>query len=221
MDPSEDEKRAAARAAALLVEEGMSLGLGTGTTVAHFLPALAARGLRDLKCVATSEATLKAARVLGLPLRAFDLQDRLDLSVDGADQVAPDLWLIKGGGGAHTREKVVAAASDRFVVIVSGEKLVPELRPPVPIEVLRFGLRATLRLLRDIGPARLRDAPPTPDGNPIVDLDAPVADPEDLSRTIEAMPGVVGHGLFPPSMVTEVLVGRIDGSAERIAVGTD
>jgi len=216
MDPREDEKRAVARAAALLVEEGMSLGLGTGTTVAHFLPAVAARALPGLKCVATSNATLEAARALGLPLQAFDVQDRLDLSVDGADQVSPDLWLVKGGGGAHTREKVVAAASDRFVVIVSSDKLVPELLPPVPIEVLRFGLRATLRLLRELGGAKLRDAPPTPDGNVIVDLDAPMADPEGLGRTIEAVPGVVGHGLFPPSMVSEVLVGRSDGSVERI-----
>ena len=220
MDPREDEKRAAAWAAALLAEEGMSLGLGTGTTVAHFLPALAARGLRDLRCVATSDATADAARSLGLPLQAFDLQDRLDLAVDGADQVAPDLWLVKGGGGAHTREKVVAAASDRFVVIVSGDKLVPNLHPPVPVEVLRFGLRATLRVLRELGSAKLRDAAPTPDGNVIVDLDAPPDDPEDLSRAIDAVPGVVGHGLFPPSMVSEVMVGRADGSVQRLTAGT-
>jgi ribose 5-phosphate isomerase A len=220
MDPNEDEKRAAARAAALLVEDGMSLGLGTGSTVAHFLPALAARGLHDLRCVATSDATADAARSLGLPLQAFDLQDRLDLAVDGADQVAPDLWLVKGGGGAHTREKVVAAASDRFVVIVSGDKLVSHLHPPVPVEVLRFGLRATLRLLRELGPAKLRDAPPTPDGNLIVDLDAHPEDPDELSRTLDAVPGVVGHGLFPPSMVSEVLVGRADGSVQGLTRGS-
>src|SRR5262249_47493934 len=93
VDPREDQKRAAAEAPALLVEDGMAVGLGTGTTVAHFLPALAARALRDLRCVATSEATTVAAKGLGLSVQAFDLPDHLDLAVDGADQVAPDLWL--------------------------------------------------------------------------------------------------------------------------------
>src|SRR6266498_5536433 len=154
MDPREDEKRAAAQAAAVLVEEGMRLGLGTGSTVAHFLPALARREL-DIVCVATSQGTEEAARALGLQVQPFDVMDRLDLAVDGADQVGPDLWLVKGRGGAHTREKVVAAASDRFVVIVSGDKLVDALHPPVPVELMRFGLRATLRHLRELGPTKL------------------------------------------------------------------
>src|SRR5207253_9981846 len=139
----------------------------TGTTVAHFLPAVAARGLGALRCLATSEGTAEAARALGLRLQAFDLQDRLDLAVDGADQVAPDLWLVKGGGGAHTREKVVAAAADRFVVIVSEDKLVDAIGPPVPLEVLAFGRASTLLRLSEIGPVEARDVPPTPDGNPI------------------------------------------------------
>jgi ribose 5-phosphate isomerase A len=209
MDPREDEKRAAAQAGADLVEEGMRLGLGTGTTVAHFLAALARRDLADLICVATSPATEEAARALGLPVQPFDLIDRLDLAVDGADQVAPDLWLIKGGGGAHTREKVVAASADRFVVIVSSDKLVDELHPPVPLEVLRFGLASTLRRLTDLGPVEVReDMSPTPDGNVIVDFHGDIGDRAALAAVLDAMVGVVDHGLYPREMVSEVLVGR-------------
>ena len=123
---ADDEKRLAAEAAAELVEDGMLVGLGTGSTVAHFLPALARRGLR-LRCVATSLQTESAARELGLAVEPFDELDRLDLAVDGADQVAPDRWLVKGGGAAHTREKIVAAAAERFVVIASSDKLVEAL----------------------------------------------------------------------------------------------
>src|SRR6187455_2853426 len=142
----EEEKRAAAEAAAQLVEDGMTVGLGTGTTVAHLLPALAARGL-TLRCVATSLRTEEEARSLGLPVEPFSGIARLDIAIDGADQVAPDGWIVKGGGGAHTREKVVAAASARFVVIASSDKVVDALGPPVPLELLSFGLTATLRLL--------------------------------------------------------------------------
>jgi ribose 5-phosphate isomerase A len=215
MDPREDEKRAAAEAAALLVEPGMAVGLGTGTTVAHFLVALAARRLERLRCVATSRATEEAARGLGLAVQAFDLLDRLDLAVDGADQVSPDLWLVKGGGGAHTREKVAAAAAERFVVIVSEDKLVEAIRPPIPLELMRFGLRATLRHLRELGPTKLRDVPPTPDGNFIADYAGPADDPAALARRLEAIPGVVGHGLFEPELVSEVLIGGANGRVER------
>src|SRR5207245_2987325 len=131
--------------------------LGAGTKVAHFVPALAARRLRGLRCVATSVATEQAARSLGLVAQPFDLLDRLDIAVDGADQVAPDLWLVKGGGGAHTREKIVAASADRFVVIVSADKMVDRIGPPVPIEVLRFGLASTLRRLAEVGDAAIRE----------------------------------------------------------------
>jgi ribose 5-phosphate isomerase A len=214
MDPREDEKRAAAQAAAEEVEDGMALGLGTGSTVAHFLPALARRGLK-LRCVATSPATEEAARALGLSVQPFDLLDGLDLAVDGADQVAPDLWLIKGGGGAHTREKVVAAAARRFVVIVSAHKLVESLGPPVPLEVLRFGVAATLKRLGGVGPVEPRVRRLTPDGNVLVDYMGAVGDPAELSATLDSMPGVVGHGLFPPTLVSEVLVGRSAGHVER------
>src|SRR5436190_13431943 len=145
MAPDADtEKRLAAEAAAELVEDGMTVGLGTGSTVAYLLPALAARDLRDIRCVATSVATETAARELGLPIEPFEQLDRLDIAIDGADQVTPDRWLIKGGGGAHTREKIVAAAADRFVVIVSSDKLVDALRPPVPLERFGYGLEASM-----------------------------------------------------------------------------
>src|SRR6516162_6807295 len=129
----EREKRLAAEAAAQLVEDGMIVGLGTGSTVAYLLSALAVRGL-NLRCVATSPATEHIARELGItvePFRGPGALARLDITIDGADQVAPSGWLVKGGGAAHTREKAVAAAADRFVVIVSSNKLVERLVPPV------------------------------------------------------------------------------------------
>jgi ribose 5-phosphate isomerase A len=201
---AEREKRAAAEAAAELVEDGMAVGLGTGSTVEHLLPALATRGL-SIRCVATSPATERAARELGLQVEAFDRLERLDIAIDGADQVSPDGWLIKGGGGAHLREKIVAAAAERFVVIVDSGKPVDELSPPVPLELSSFGLRATLRAL---GAAELREAPPSPDGGLIADYLGPVDDPAALAAWLAATPGVAEHGLFAPELVTEVLVGQ-------------
>jgi ribose 5-phosphate isomerase A len=207
----EDEKRLAAEAAARLVEDGMLVGLGTGTTVGHFLPALARRGLR-LRCVATSLQTETAARELGLAVEHFDELERLDLAVDGADQIAPDGWLVKGGGGAHTREKIVAAAAERFVVVASSDKLVEAIGPPVPLEILSYGAGATLARL---APSELRDVPPSPDGGLIADFRGAVDDPAELAARLSATPGVVEHGLFPPALVSEILVGR-DGEVERL-----
>jgi ribose 5-phosphate isomerase A len=207
----EEEKRAAAEQAAELVEDGMTVGLGTGSTVAYLLPVLAARGL-NLRCVATSPRTEQAARELGFSLEPFDALDRLDLTIDGADQIDPAGWLVKGGGAAHTREKVVAAASDRFVVLGSSDKLVEAIAPPVPLELLPFGVRATLRAL---GPAELRDVPPSPDGGVIADYLGPVEDPADLADRLAAIPGIVEHGLFPPDLVSEILLAR-DGRVETI-----
>jgi ribose 5-phosphate isomerase A len=210
----EQEKRLAAEAAAGLVEDGMRIGLGTGTTVAFLLPALAARGL-DLRCVATSPATEHMARELGLrvePFTGVDALASLDLAIDGADQVAPSGWLVKGGGAAHTREKAVAAAADRFAVIVSSDKLVERLSPPVPLELLAFGLAGTLRRL---GSVRLRDVPRSPDGGVIADYTGEVDDPEALAARLSATPGVIEHGLFPPELVSEVLAARGD-RVERI-----
>jgi ribose 5-phosphate isomerase A len=204
----EREKQVAAEASAMLVEDGMTVGLGTGSTVAYLLPPLAARKL-SIRCVATSPATADAARELGLQVEPFDGLDRLEIAIDGADQVAADGWLVKGGGGAHVREKIVARAADRFVVIVDSGKPVEGLSPPVPLELSTFGLRATLRAL---GEVELRDAPPSPDGGVLADYRGQFADPEALSAMLAATPGVVGHGLFPPEMVSEVLVGRGDAA---------
>lgn len=200
----EAEKRAAARAAAALVEPGSTVGLGTGSTVAHLLTALAEREL-DLRCVATSVATERAALELGLRVEPFTALDRLDIAIDGTDQVTPEGWVVKGGGGAHVREKVVAAAAARFVVIASSDKPVDALRAPVPLELLAFGLPATLRRLG--GHATPREgAPPSPDGGVIADWHGPVEDPRALAAELEAVPGVVGHGLFEPGLVHDVLV---------------
>jgi len=207
-------KRAAAEAAVDGLKESMLVGLGTGSTVAFFLPALARLGLR-LTCVATSPETAEAATALGLHVVPFEGIERLDVAVDGADQVAPDRWLVKGGHGAQTREKIVAAAAERFVVIVSEEKMVERLGPPVPLEVLRFGMDATLHEVGALGPARVREGARSPDGNAIVDYVGPVGDPGALAADLDAIAGVVAHGLFPPRMVSEVIVGLADGSVRR------
>ena len=206
----EAEKKQAAVAAAQLVEDGMTVGLGTGTTVSYLLPALAARRL-SLRCVATSPETQRGAAEVGLPVEPFTLA-RLDIAIDGADQVAPDGWLIKGGGRAHTREKLVAAAARRFVVIADSTKLVDRLHPPVPLELLAFGLDATLERL---GPVVLRGGPASPDGGVIADFTDPIEDPAMLAARLAADPGVVDHGLFSPEMVSEVLIGR-GSSVQRI-----
>ena len=210
------EKRIAAEAAAELVEDGMTVGLGTGSTVAHLLPALADRGL-DLTCVATSLATEKHARELGITVEGFDTIEALDIAIDGADQVAPDRWLVKGGGGAHTREKIVAAASERFVVIADSSKPVERIGAPIPLELYPFGLASTLlRVAGELGEVALRNgAPASPDGGVIADYLGTVTDPAELAAMLSAIPGVVDHGLFPASMVTEVLVGRGD-EVERL-----
>lgn len=210
------EKRVAAEAAAELVESGMTLGLGTGSTVALLLPAIAARGLDDLRCVATSVATEEQARELGIPVEEFDTLRRLDLAIDGADQIAPDNWLVKGGGGAHTREKIVAATAERFVVIADSTKPVERIGAPVPLELAAYGLASTLRRIGEgVGQVEIRpDTPPSPDGGVIADLRCDVENPAGLAASLEAVPGVVDHGLFPAAMVSEVIVGRGE-SVER------
>ena len=212
---SELEKAQAAEAAAALLQDGMRVGLGTGSTVAHLLPAIAARGLAGLRCVATSPATEGAARALGLEVLALDEVGELDIAIDGADQIDPRGWLIKGGGAAHTREKIVAAAARTFVVIASSEKVVDALSPPVPVEVLRFGAQSTLRSL---SPSKLRDVPPSPDGGLIADYLAPFDDPAALASRLSSTPGVVDHGLFAPELVSMILIAR-DGDVESRAGG--
>jgi ribose 5-phosphate isomerase A len=211
-DAIELNKRAAAHAAAELVLDGERVGLGTGSTVAHLLPALAERALEGVRYTATSPATEDAARALGLSVHTLDELGELDIAIDGADQVDPDGWLVKGGGAAHTREKIVAAAARRFVVIASAEKAVPSLSAPVPLEILRFGSHATLAAL---APARLRDCPPSPDGNLIADYHGPVGDPASLAARLAQTPGVVEHGLFAPSLVSEILLAGSGGIERR------
>ena len=134
------------------------------------------------------------------------------MTIDGADQVTPSGWLIKGGGAAHTREKAVVAATDRFVVIVSSDKLVERLTPPVPLELLEFGLAATLRRL---GHVQLRDVPRSPDGGVIADYLGEIDEPQELAERLATAVGVVEHGLFPPALVSEIVVGRGDQAEIR------
>ncbi len=209
------EKRIAAEAAAELVEDGMTVGLGTGSTVAHLLPALAARGVSGIRCVATSVATEEQARGLGIPVEEFSQLQRLDIAIDGTDQVTPDGWLIKGGGGAHLREKIVAAAAERFVVIADSSKPVDSLSAPVPLELFAFGISSTLERLGSA--VALRDVPRTPDDGLIADYGGPIGDPAELAARLEADAGVAAHGLFPPDMVSAVLVGA-EGTVRSLSL---
>ena len=209
---SDELKRAAARRAAALVTDGMRLGLGTGSTAAHFVTAIAERVRDGLRVVGvpTSEATRAQAEREGVPLTTLDETPQLDLTIDGADELDDQLRLIKGGGGALVREKIVAAASRRMIVIADGTKRVQQLgRFPLPIEVVSFGLKTTeiaiARLLREQGLSdtlRLRrtatgDVFVTDGGHYI--LDAPlerIGDAERLASSLNTVPGVVEHGLF-------------------------
>jgi ribose 5-phosphate isomerase A len=204
------QKRAAAGAAVELVEDGMRVGLGTGTTVAYLLPELAA-GRKGLRCVATSPATELAARALGLTVQTPDEVGELDIAIDGTDQIDPQGWLIKGGGGAHTREKIVASSARRFVVIASANKVVEQLAPPLPLELLAFAVQHTLAAT---GRAQLRDVERSPDGGLIADYLGPIGDPRELAARLSAIPGVVEHGLFAPEMVSLVLIAG-EGPVER------
>jgi ribose 5-phosphate isomerase A len=223
-DPLASAKRAAGRAAADLVEDGMTVGLGTGSTAMFVLERLherCAHGLR-IRGVPTSRATGEAARSLGVPLIGLEDVDRLDLAIDGADEVDPRKNLIKGGGGALLREKIVAAASAELVVVVDRSKLVERLGAfRVPVEVLPFGRRQAERALARLGAVvSLRRTPGGPfetdQGNHIVDCDfGLIADPEKLERNIDAIPGVVESGLFI-GLAGRVFVGDRDGSVTRL-----
>jgi ribose 5-phosphate isomerase A len=208
----ESQKRSAAARALEYVKPGMRLGLGTGSTARHFVELLAerVRGGLAVAAVPTSEATREQAERLGISLVSLDATPELDLTVDGADEIAPGLCLIKGGGGALLREKIVAAASARMVVIADGSKWVKTLgRFPLPIEVVPFGLAPISRAVEAAaaaegcpGPARLRR---TADGHAFVTdgghwiLDAAlerIPDPGSLADRLSGIPGVVEHGLF-------------------------
>src|SRR5215468_10913475 len=216
-------KRAAAARAIDFVRSGMLLGLGTGSTAAHFVELLAERvrtGL-DVLAVPTSEATRALAEKLGIPLTTLDETPELDLTVDGADEIAPDLTLIKGGGGALLREKIVASASTRMIVIADESKWVPLLgKFPLPIEVVPFGLKATRHAVEQAanavgaaGPVRLRcdkdgHAFVTDGGHWILDASlGRIVDPKALGDRLAAVAGVVEHGLFVGLAQTAVIAG--------------
>jgi ribose 5-phosphate isomerase A len=216
-------KRAAAGRAIDFVRSGMRLGLGTGSTAQHFVELLAERVRAGLKVIAvpTSEATRAQAARLGIALTTLDELAELDLTVDGADEIAPDLSLIKGGGGALLREKIVAAASARMVVIADESKWVDVLgRFPLPIEIAPFGATATQRAVGTVI-ARAGSAGPAPlrrgrDGHAFVTdgghwlLDAQlgrIADPSALASSLAAVPGVMEHGLFIGLAQTAILAG--------------
>jgi ribose 5-phosphate isomerase A len=205
-------KREAARAALAEVRSGMTLGLGTGSTAKQFVDLLAEKVGQGLRCVGipTSEATARQAASLGIPLTTLDQVPELDLTIDGADEIAPSLALIKGAGGALLREKIVAAASKRMVVIADRSTQVAALgRFPLPIEVNAFGLAATRRAISAImarfgaeGALVQRkltgETPYVTDGGHLI-LDASfgrISDPEALAAALSAVPGVVEHGLF-------------------------
>ncbi|MGD0852767.1 MAG: ribose 5-phosphate isomerase A [Acidimicrobiales bacterium] len=198
----EEEKRLAAETAAERIEPGSRVGLGTGTTVAYLLDAIARRAIKA-RYWATSPQTMDAAVSLGITIEPFDALDELDLAIDGADQIAPDGWLVKGRGGAHLREKIVAASARTFVVIADSSKPVPALHAPVPLELHRFGLRATLR---ELGSVTVRDGAPSPDGGVLADYHGDVGDPSDLSTRLSSVPGVSAHGLFAPALVSDIVV---------------
>jgi ribose 5-phosphate isomerase A len=209
---TDDLKESAARAALDLVKDGMRLGLGTGSTAARFVDALGTRVKAGLNvvCVPTSETTRLQAERLHIPLTTLDETPELDLTVDGADEIDRELRLIKGGGGALLREKIVATASDRMVVIADESKVVDTLGAfPLPVEVVRFGLLATMHAIEAIaaeagcrGTVTLRpgkgEAPfVTDQGNLVVDCAfGTIPEPEVLAFALKRVPGVVEHGLF-------------------------
>jgi ribose 5-phosphate isomerase A len=205
-------KREAARRALDFVRPGMRLGLGTGSTAAHFVDLLAEKVKAGFEVIGvpTSEATRVQAEKLGVPLTTLDEEEYLDLTVDGADEVDPDLNLIKGGGGALLREKIVAAASREMLVIADESKYVKRLgRFPLPIEVVDFGLGATNHAIKAVfkatgcdGPIRLRHRPDghvfvTDQGHLILDAGlGAIPDARRLAQGLSEVPGVVEHGLF-------------------------
>lgn len=220
---SDLQKKNAGEAAAQHVEAGMVVGLGTGSTAAWFVKALAARNLPGLRCVPTSEKTADLARELGLPLSTLEDTPRIDLTVDGADEVGPGLALIKGGGAALLREKLVWEASARCIVIADHAKVVTVLGAfPLPIEVVAFGHKTTGNRIADVlidhdinTPARVRQADRglvrTDGGNLIYDAACKaIHDPARLADDLKLITGVVEHGLFL-DLADLAIIGTDDG----------
>ncbi|PQJ35570.1 ribose 5-phosphate isomerase A [Salinibacter sp. 10B] len=223
-------KKAAGEAAATLVQDGMDLGLGTGSTAACALDAIGRRVREedlDVRGVPTSFGAERRARAHGIPLTTLDEVSTLDLAVDGADEVNEGLQLIKGGGGAHSREKVVATQAERFVVLVDPTKQVSQLgeQMPVPVEVLPMAVAPVRQALEDLGARPELRMSTEKDGPVVTDqglwlLDAyfpdGVTDPEALNRTLCRRPGVLDHGLFLHE-ATDLFVGHPEGTVDRIS----
>jgi ribose 5-phosphate isomerase A len=209
-------KEQAGRHAAAYVQGGMRVGLGTGSTVHWTIVALGERAL-DIVCAATSDGTAELARSLGLDVAAPDALGRLDIAIDGADEVDPALNLTKGGGGAHTREKIVAHMSDRFIVVVDEHKLVPHLGPfGTPIEVLDFAPEVTMAWVRALGATSVDVREALSDGGNLL-ADARFGEieaPDELAAELSRVPGLVDHGLFPATMVERVVVAGGSGIRE-------
>ncbi len=227
MDPTL-EKQAAAAAAIEYVEDGMTLGLGTGSTAAFFVEALAneiADGM-VVRCVSTSEATTALAEAHGVPLVSIEHVERIHLTVDGADEIDSNGNLIKGAGGALLREKIVASASDHMVVIADSSKQVDRLGAfPLPVEVVRFGFTITAKTVFDVLCASGVERPAVelrrkPDGQPFVTdcgnfiLDCRcdrLPDPEAVAARLSSVPGIVEHGLFL-GLARTIIIGGEDGA---------
>ena len=217
-DGSETAKRRAAERAAEAVDDGMVVGLGTGSTAAHAIRALgwAVEAGLDVRGVATSYASAALAREVGLPLTTLEDEARVDVAIDGADQFA-GFDLIKGGGAAHAREKLVAGAADRFLVVVDRTKEAPVLDRSVPVEVLPSGRATVAAAVREHGgtpvlrAAERKDGPViTDNGNVVLDCDfGEIDDPGALAATLSSIPGIVEHGLFV-DVVDAIYVGADD-----------
>jgi ribose 5-phosphate isomerase A len=218
---TDDQKRRTGERAAEEVRDGDVVGLGTGSTAAHAIRAIGEAGL-DVCGVPTSFDARRLAREAGIPIRALDEIERIDLAIDGADQIDRDRTAIKGGGAAHAREKVVDAAADRFVAVVDPSKVVDTLAQPVPLEVLPDAYAAVEREIETLGGeptlrrSEAKDGPVVTDnGNLVLDCSfGAIDDPEALARTLSGVPGVVEHGLFV-GLVDTVYVGTDDG-VERL-----
>lgn len=213
---ADEAKRQAGRRAADYVEDGMRVGLGTGSTVQHTIVALGERK-PDIICVATSERSRELAEGLGLRVVPPDQVGALDLAIDGADEVDPRLNLIKGGGGAHTREKIVAQMAARFIVVVDESKLVGQLGAfGVPLEVLPFAPEVVASRVRALGATEVtRRAEPSDNGNLLMDAALPlIDDPAALAARLQEIPGLVEHGLFLSDRVERVIVAGPGGVRE-------
>jgi ribose 5-phosphate isomerase A len=217
-EPGSGLKELAGRHAAEYVETGMRVGLGTGSTVHHTILALGERKL-DITCAATSERTRELATQLGLRVLPPDEIGHLDLTIDGADEVDRQLNLVKGGGGAHTREKIVASMADRFIVAVDESKLVEKLGAfGLPLEVLPFAPGIVGQRLLELGATRIARKPTLSDnGNVLLDADfGTIEDPPALAMRLSAVPGLVEHGIFPAALVERVIVSGEEGVRELV-----